>query len=125
MPGEVIKSDMAEEKTVLYEKEDGIGLITLNRPERMNALTNDMVFTDIPSALNEANLDPEVRAVILTGTGTRAFCAGLDLTTESMVPEVAAKGRKVKQTLTGVQKPTIAAVNGVAAGGGGGVCDSV
>ena len=109
---------MAKEKAVLYEKEDGIGIVTLNRPEKMNALTNDMVFEGVPNALYEADIDPEVRAIIITGTGGRAFCAGLDLTTESMVPETAAQGRQIKRSLNGVQKPTIAAVNGVAAGGG-------
>ncbi len=118
IPKEAGESDMAEEAEVLYEKKDGIGIITLNRPERMNALTNDMVFGGVPDAAYEANIDPEVRAVIITGTGTRAFCAGLDLKTESMVPEEASQGRTVKLSLTGIQKPTIAAVNGVAAGGG-------
>jgi len=109
---------MAEEKAVLYEKQDGIGIVTLNRPDRMNALTNDMVFEGVPDALYEADTDPEVRGIILTGSGTRAFCAGLDLSSESMVPEEASQGRVMKRSLNGVQKPTIAAVNGVAAGGG-------
>lgn len=115
---EVPRNDMTEEGAVLYEKEDGIGIVTLNRPEKMNALTNDMVFEGVPDALYQADIDPEVRAIIITGTGPRAFCAGLDLTTESMVPEDAAKGRRPKAGLTSVQKPTIAAVNGVAVGGG-------
>lgn len=55
---------MTEEEAVLYEKEDGIGIITLNRSDRLNALTNDMVFEGVPDALYEADIDPEVRAII-------------------------------------------------------------
>jgi len=106
------------EEAVLYEKKDGIGVITFNRPERMNALTNDMLFESIPDAMYEANRDPEVRALIITATGTRAFCAGIDMTTEAMEPEAAAQGRTVKLGLTQVEKPTIAAVNGAAVGAG-------
>ncbi len=54
---------MAEGNTVLCTKEDGTATITINRPDRMNVLINDMVFVDLPNACNEATRAPEVRAV--------------------------------------------------------------
>src|SRR5215831_4781876 len=62
---------------VLYEVSEGIATITLNRPERMNTISGPMLKL-LSELLLKANADPEVRCVILTGTG-RAFCAGLDL----------------------------------------------
>ena len=64
-------------ETIIYEKERGRARIILNRPEKMNALT-DQVWFDIDCALDEAEQDPEVRVVIFKGAG-RAFCAGHDL----------------------------------------------
>ena len=121
---------MAEEKQMLYEKEDGIGIITINRPERMNAVTYDM-SADLSSIINDIILDNEVRAVILTGNG-RAFCAGTDVSIgiarDDQVAgrEQAKKAKKVdlpeiplpKWTFTHIPKPTIAAVNGAAVGMG-------
>ena len=71
-----------EEKKILYNKEDGIGIITLNRPDKMNALQQDM-FEDLVGIVNDIILDDEVRAMIITGNG-RAFSAGLDLKTDSL-----------------------------------------
>ena len=62
---------------VLYEVADGIATITLNRPERMNAISGPML-TKLAADLLKANADPKVRVVLLTGAG-RAFCVGLDL----------------------------------------------
>lgn len=121
---------MVEEKQMLYEKEDGIGTITINRPERMNAVTDDML-ADLTNIVNDIILDNEVRAVILTGNG-RAFCAGTDVSTglardhEEAARERQKKIKKVdlpenplpKWTFTQIPKPTIAAVNGAAVGMG-------
>ena len=121
---------MAEEKKILYEKEDGIGIITFNRPERMNSVTFDMQ-ADLTDIINGVVLDDEVRAVILTGNG-RAFCAGTDVTVGIVRDEQDAnreKARKAKPvelpetslpgwTFTRIPKPTIAAVNGAAVGMG-------
>ena len=118
------------EKEILYSKEEGIGTITINRPEKMNAVTDDMLV-DLTNLLNEITLDNEVRALIVTGTG-RAFCGGTDLSVgvardqTKAGAERAAKIKKVglpestlpRWTFTQLPIPTIAAVNGAAVGMG-------
>ena len=120
---------MAEE-LILYNKEDSIGIITFNRPEKMNAITDDML-SDITNKINESIMDDEVRAVIITGNG-RAFCAGTDVSTglaRDHAKAGAERAMKVKKvdlpetslpawTFTRIPKPTIAAVNGAATGMG-------
>lgn len=110
---------------LLYDLTDSVATVTLNRPEAMNALD-----TELKSALRDALLtaagDPDVRAVVLTGTG-RAFCVGQDLAQHahnleadpdavwSTVPE---HYTPIASTLATMPKPVVAAVNGVAAGAG-------
>ena len=122
-----------EEQKVLCTKEESIGIITFNRPEKMNAITDDMLI-DLTNIINESILDNEVGAIILTGNG-RAFCGGTDVNVglardqAKAVAEHAAKRKKfdlpetslnsMPWTLMRIPKPTIAAVNGVAVGGGG------
>ncbi|OGO53439.1 MAG: enoyl-CoA hydratase [Chloroflexi bacterium RBG_16_68_14] len=121
---------------ILYEKENGVATITLNRPERMNAFTPAML-QEWAQALEDARTDAEVRAVILTGAG-RGFCAGADLRGESRVadtarsegPVSAADHRNwlrdsvhhVPRQVTLLDKPYIAAVNGAAVGAGMDMC---
>lgn len=120
---------MAEQKqSILYSKEDGIGIITFNRPEKMNAVTDDLLV-DLTNVISDITLDDEVRVVILTGNG-RAFCAGADVSVGlARDQEVAAREREAKikkvdlpdnplprWTFTHIPKPTIAAVNGAAVG---------
>ena len=69
---------MADYETILTDLSDGIFTITLNRPDRMNAFTGQMMLEMI-AAFDEADANDEVRAVIVTGSGERAFCAGADL----------------------------------------------
>lgn len=69
---------MSDYETILTDLSDGIFTITLNRPDRMNAFTQKMMHEMI-SAFDEADADDEVRAVIVTGAGDRAYCAGADL----------------------------------------------
>jgi enoyl-CoA hydratase/carnithine racemase len=109
---------------ILYEVADPVATITLNRPERMNAMTTSL-FAQFREAIDAAAIDPEVVGIVITGTG-RAFSAGLDTAAlSSIADQGAAEDRSVTgdrkglfSYLTSVPKPVIAAVNGVAAGGG-------
>jgi 2-(1,2-epoxy-1,2-dihydrophenyl)acetyl-CoA isomerase len=116
--------------TVLYEVSDGLATITLNRPEAMNAL-NVATKVALRDAAETAAADPAVRAVLLTAAGDRAFCVGQDLkehigllaadqesgTSETM-NTVRDHYNPIVRALTGMRKPVVAGVNGVAAGAG-------
>lgn len=107
--------------TVLVERHGHVLLITLNRPQARNALNAEMCVR-IGDALEAADRDPEIRAVVLTGAGDKAFCAGADLKAISRGEAVIPEGRE-HWGLAGyvshpISKPTIAAVNGPALGGG-------
>ena len=65
-------------ETLLYEVDDRVAVITLNRPERMNALSQKLC-AELPAALQAADQDPDVRVVVLTGAGGKAFSAGYDI----------------------------------------------
>ncbi|WP_068183386.1 crotonase/enoyl-CoA hydratase family protein [Mycobacterium sp. UM_CSW] len=105
----------------LVERRNNVQLVTINRPEARNAI-NGAVCQIVGDALEEAHNDPNVRAVVITGAGDLAFSAGADL-------KALARGEKIRHPdheewgLAGyvrhvIDKPTIAAVNGVAFGGG-------
>jgi enoyl-CoA hydratase len=108
---------------LLIDKADGVATVTMNRPEAMNAMSKAL-RADLAAAFDQLNADADVRAAILTGAGTRAFTAGLDLKELGTDPlgmgaanatEAAANPvRAVRQ----FKKPVIAAVNGVAITGG-------
>jgi 2-(1,2-epoxy-1,2-dihydrophenyl)acetyl-CoA isomerase len=110
---------------VLFSKEDGIGTITLNRPDAMNALGGTM-RQEILAALEAAAADSEVRVIVITGAG-KAFCAGGDVK-EVVSGQTRAEANlsidqrptrdKVVLLIQATGKPVIASVNGVAAGGG-------
>jgi len=122
---------------VLYSVEDGVAIITLNRPDKLNAFTNEL-HSGLIAAIIMAADDPDVRSLVLIGAG-RAFCAGQDLSERAMAFREGGEGPDIGatleahynpliRTLRGIEKPVIAAVNGVAAGAGANValaCDIV
>ena len=103
---------------ILVEVDDPVATITLNRPERLNAMTSSL-FQAFREAVDEAAANPDVVGIVVTGAG-RGFSAGLDTAASGTASErPTAPGRKgLFSYLTEVPKPVIAAVNGVAAGGG-------
>jgi len=104
-----------------FTKEADVGLIKLNRPDKLNALSSQMM-RDIIDMLLEAEGDSRIRVIILTGT-ERAFCVGADITEEEgMTPLDALKfnllGQKICSTIQFSEKPIIASISGYALGGG-------
>ncbi|KLL96460.1 MULTISPECIES: crotonase/enoyl-CoA hydratase family protein [Rhodococcus] len=108
------------EPAALYEKRGNVALITLNRPRALNAV-NGALATAVGNHLEAANNDDDVRVVVITGAG-RAFCAGADLKALAAGEDTSAEGHPEWGFAGYVQhwsaKPTIAAVNGFALGGG-------
>ena len=108
-------------KTILYNKQDDIAVLTLNRPP-MNPL-NKKVFKELGQALDELRQDTSVKAVILTGAGEKAFAAGADVTemvnlSVLEMHDFCLTSLAAQSKLENLDKPTIAAVNGLALGGG-------
>lgn len=110
-----------ELKATLAEKRDGVGIITLNRPDKLNALNGDMI-DDLHYLFDEFENDPSVRVVVLTGSG-KAFCAGGDIEGEVKMDVVGSYhgGIVGNRLMTRIEKcplPVIAAINGFCLGGG-------
>jgi enoyl-CoA hydratase len=109
-------------QTILYQKENGIGTVTINRPQAANAL-NDLAYGELGSVFQEIEKDPEVRVVIITGAGEKSFIAGTDITNMAALNtqqarEFATGLKKTFDAIYNLPKPVIAAVNGYAFGGG-------
>jgi enoyl-CoA hydratase/carnithine racemase len=113
---------------LLYEVADRVATITLNRPDKLNAFTGDMI-TRWAEALAEAQRDPAVNVVVVTGAG-RAFCAGGDVGRMGEGQPTALEHKdqlwehihRIPKTLEAVDKPVIGMVNGLAVGAGMGMC---
>ena len=108
-------------QTIRYEKKDGIGIATINRPEALNAL-NSTVVSELEQVISEVEKDAELGAFIITGEG-RSFVAGADIGEMSTLTKAEGeafgkKGNDVFRKLETLPIPTIAAVNGFALGGG-------
>jgi len=107
---------------ISFEIENGVGKITLNRPDKFNSFVRQMAF-DLQTRLDECESNTEVRAIYLTGVG-KAFCAGQDLA-EAIDPEqtdldkiVAEHYNPIIERIRKIEKPVVCGVNGVAAGAG-------
>ena len=120
-------------EALLYEVADGVARLTINRPERRNAMSW-AVLTELRHAVAEAKDDPDIRVVVITGAGDKAFCAGADLTGMRSgahyveVHDARGELARLFHDLWSVGKPTIARVRGYALAGGFGLalaCDFV
>lgn len=107
--------------SLIYQREDQIGLLTLNRAAKRNALSAELL-DELSQAFMRLAGDDDLRALILTGAGN-AFCAGTDISglsnlTEAEAVEVSSRGQHLCDQIESFRVPVIAAVNGIAAGGG-------
>lgn len=110
------------EKVLLVEEKDGIAVLTLNRPEVMNSF-NFALLNSLKEQVDTLKFNSNVRVVIITGAGRKAFCAGADLKERTTFDELQVKEfiftiRNLFTSIEHLNKPVIAAVNGVALGGG-------
>ena len=111
-----------EFKNLLIETINGITTLTINRPQVLNALNSEVV-QELECALYELDLNTDIKAVILTGAGEKAFVAGADIKEMSEISafeahNFARRGQRLMLLLNKMRKPVIAAVNGYALGGG-------
>ena len=109
-------------ESLLTSNEEGIFTVTINRPDKLNAL-NKKVLDDLEKALEEAYSDETVKAVIITGQGSKAFVAGADIAEFMDVKDedgamMSKRGQQIFLKIENCPKPVIAAVNGFALGGG-------
>ena len=111
-----------EYKNIMFGVEGSVAVVTLNRPEVLNAL-NEETMKELGSAMSECKQDGTVRVVILTGVGDKAFIAGADINefvgkSPAMIMNFAELGHNVVRIMETMGKPIVAAVNGYALGGG-------
>ena len=120
-------------ETVVYDRDGEIALLTLNRPEKLNALNYELIDR-LMEILDLIEIDESIRAIILTGAGERAFSAGGDIPEFSRSVEAGARtalkdfvrrGQSMTARLEAFPKPVIAAVNGIAYGGGCEITEAV
>ncbi len=121
LPTRHLRSPMTY-STLLYDVRDGIAFITVNRPEKLNAL-NAQVILDLGAAVDQVRAAADVRAAIITGAGSKSFVAGADIggfqnldVTEAR--RLSARGSGIFRSIERSTKPYVAAVNGFALGGG-------
>jgi enoyl-CoA hydratase len=113
---------MMEFKFIIYEKSEGVATITLNRPEALNAFSKEVV-AEVLRAVEDVKSDENVRVVVLTGAGEKAFSAGADIKamagmTALKARELSLMGESLCLAFENLEKPVIAAINGYALGGG-------
>ncbi|HWA16726.1 MAG TPA: enoyl-CoA hydratase-related protein [Gemmatimonadales bacterium] len=108
--------------TLLYEVRDGLAVLTVNRPDKLNAL-NDDVIGELGRAASAIAANPDIRGVLLTGAGPKAFVAGADISELAGQDPLRGKarsiaGQQVFRQFEAMRKPVVAAVNGFCLGGG-------
>lgn len=113
---------MNDNNVLLLEEQDGVALLTLNRPKAMNSLNFKLLYA-IKEQIETLRNNPDIRVVIITGAGQKAFCSGADLKeritlTELQVKEFIYTIRNLFTYIENLNKPVIAGINGVALGGG-------
>lgn len=111
-----------EFKFIIFEKSEGVATITLNRPEALNVFSKEVV-EEILRAVEDVKSDENVRVVVLTGAGEKAFSAGADIKamagmTALKARELSLMGESLCVALENLEKPVVAAINGYALGGG-------
>ncbi len=111
-----------EFENLILEKEDYLAILYINRPKAMNALNGETLY-ELEAAIKDVKADPNIKVMIVTGTGDKSFVAGADIT--FMLPLSPAEGRffsdvgeRVMRGFELLEKPVIAAINGFALGGG-------
>lgn len=118
----IAKNQTMSYSTLLVDMENGICTITINRPDKLNAL-NKEVFNDLDKAIDEVNNNPAIKTAIITGAGPKAFVAGADISefgglNREQAMALAKRGQDVLFKIENSRKPIVAAVNGFALGGG-------
>lgn len=108
--------------TLLTSLDHGIFTVTVNRPDKMNALNKD-VMSDLDAVLNEIESNADIKAVIITGSGPKAFVAGADISefvglSKEEGMKLAKRGQDIFFKIENCSKPVVAAINGFALGGG-------
>ena len=113
---------MENENVLVKEDRGQVRILTLNRPDMMNAVNFAMLRT-LKAEIESLRFDPDIRVVIITGAGQRAFCAGADLKERATLTDIQVKEfiytiRNLLSDIESLNKPVISAVNGIALGGG-------
>lgn len=116
------ESTLMEFKNIIFEKNQGVATITLNRPEALNAFSSE-VIEEVLGAIEDVKEDKDIRVLVLTGTGEKAFSAGADIKamagmTALKARELSLMGEKLCTALEDLDMPVIAGINGYALGGG-------
>lgn len=107
-------------RTIIVEKAEGVGTITLNRPKALNALSRELLG-ELMTAVDDMERDADIRAVVFTGMGERAFSAGADIKEMARLaeqPDPPPADNTYAWRIASCSKPTIGAINGLAFGGG-------
>src|SRR5258708_28294751 len=110
---------MSEYQYILVERDEQIGIVTLNRPKELNALNNQLV-SELTAALEEFDRDDAIRCIVITGSGEKAFAAGADIKEMSGKSpiDMLLGGFEAWEHIRNIHTPMIAAVGGYAFGGG-------